>query len=198
MKRLSVLMLIAGLFLTGSAVQAIKNPFSKAKSACKKTSMKDMAAKYKKYAENYKKMAAKMKAKGDTKKAAYYTKLADAKSKIAKAYETNDLKALKKAQAEYSNLKKGKSSCRKTSKDMAAKYKKYAENYKKMAAKMKSKGDTKKAAYYTKLADAKLKIAKAYETNDMKAVKKAQTEYYNLKKGKSVKKGCATCKSCKK
>ncbi len=106
MKRLSVLVFIVVLFFAGVAVQAIHNPLSKAKSVCKKVSTKDMATKYKKNAENYKKMAAKMTAKGDTKKAAYYTKLAAAKSKIAKAYETNDLKALRKAQAEYKQLKK--------------------------------------------------------------------------------------------
>lgn len=99
-------MIIAALFFTGVAVQAIHNPLCKAKSVCKKVSTKDMATKYKKYAANYKKMAAKMIAKGDTKKAAYYTKLAAAKSKIAKAYEKNDLKALRKAQAEYKQLKK--------------------------------------------------------------------------------------------
>ncbi len=109
MKRVSVLMLLVGLFFAGVAVQAVHNPLSKAKSVCKKVSTKDMAAKYKKYAEDYKKQAAKMAAKGDTKKAAYYTKLAEAKLKISKAYETNDVKALKEAQAEYNNLKKGKS-----------------------------------------------------------------------------------------
>jgi len=101
MKRLSVLMLLVGLFLAGIGVQA-------GRSCCpsKKITSTQKAAKYKKYAENYKKMAAKMLAKGDKKKAAYYTKLAAAKLKMAKAYETNDLKALKAAQAEYQKLKK--------------------------------------------------------------------------------------------
>jgi hypothetical protein len=106
MKRLFVLMLLICLFFAGVAVQSGNSPLSKAKSVCKKVSMKDNAAKYKKYAENYQKLAAKMLAKGNKEKAAYYTKLAAAKMKMAKAYETNDLKALKAAQAEYQQLKK--------------------------------------------------------------------------------------------
>ncbi len=106
MKGLSVLMLFVGLFFAGVAVQAIHNPFDKAKNISKKLSMKDLAAKYKKAAEDYKKKAAKMAAKGDTAKSTYYTKLSEIKLKMAKAYETNDMKALKEAQAEYKNLKK--------------------------------------------------------------------------------------------
>jgi len=104
MKRLSVLMLLVGLFFAGVGVQAGSSccPSSKVK----KNAAVQKAAKYKKYAENYKKLAAKMLKKGDKAKAAYYTKLAAAKLKMAKAYETNDLKALKKAQAEYKQLKK--------------------------------------------------------------------------------------------
>jgi Flp pilus assembly protein TadG len=112
MKRLYVLMLLVGLFFAGVSVQATKCSLSRAKSVCAKKASKcakltpaQKAAKYKKYAENYKKLAAKMTAKGNTKKAAYYTKLAAAKSKMAKAYETNDMKALKKAQAEYKKIK---------------------------------------------------------------------------------------------
>ena len=112
MKRLSVLMLLAGLFFAGVAVQAGSSCCAAAKSKaakvskCTKPTPAQKAANYKKYAENYKKMAAKMLAKGNKGKAAYYTKLAAAKMKMAKAYETNDLKALKAAQAEYQQLKK--------------------------------------------------------------------------------------------
>ncbi len=112
MKRLSVLMLLAGLFFAGVAVQAGSSCCSAAKSKaakvskCTKPTPAQKAANYKKYAENYQKLAAKMLAKGDKEKAAYYTKLAAAKMKMAKAYETNDLKPLKEAQAQYQHLNK--------------------------------------------------------------------------------------------
>lgn len=120
MKRISVAVLLVGLFFAGAAVQAIHNPLDKAKKISKKLSMKDLAVKYKKYAEDYKKKAAKMAAKGNKEKAAYYNKLAEAKLKMSKAYETNNLKALKQAQAEYNKLKKGSKKAAKGSK----KYKK--------------------------------------------------------------------------
>ena len=116
MKRLSVLMLLVGLFFAGVAVQAggscstAKKSCYKAKKTYKKSSLKDKADAYRKYAENYKKVAAACLKKGDLKKAAYYTKLAEAKLKIAKAYDANDASALKAARKEYDNLKKGISS----------------------------------------------------------------------------------------
>ncbi|MDD5729102.1 MAG: hypothetical protein PHV59_11115 [Victivallales bacterium] len=193
MKRISVLMILAALFITTATIDA-KNSSEKKPSKKSKKVNEARAAKYKKYAQEYLEKAKKAEAAGQTELAALYNECAQNAAIMAECTSRSEFKAaqskLRENLREIKKLEKSSSKDKKDSSDsetpsaaMAEKHKKYADDYTRKAAKYKGEGNTQKAEYYTRLAAARRKIADAYAKNDMAAVKEAEKEFENIKKG---------------
>ena len=128
MKKLSVLMLLAALFITTASIEAksnssCKKSYKKSKCCASKTSK---ASQYRAYAKGYMAKAKKAEAAGNKELAELYKQCAEAKTVMAAGYEGKaDKKAVKAAAKKYSkavseikkmqkgNCKKSKS-CKKT------------------------------------------------------------------------------------
>ncbi|MFA6713894.1 MAG: hypothetical protein WC082_02445 [Victivallales bacterium] len=104
MRRLSLAVLLAVLFVAGAAVYAEKDKSSKSSSSTKELTPAEKAAKCKKTAEILTKKASQWEAKGKKSKAERLKKLAEVQTKMAEAYEKNDTAAIEAADAEWKEL----------------------------------------------------------------------------------------------
>lgn len=205
MKKYFLVIFLIGLFLAGFSLQV----HCRSKKTEKTYSGK--AAKYQKEAEIYRQSAKKAEEAGQQELAGLYDECAQSLLTIAEKYKDKkskkEVKAAinkykencKKIKKLIKNLKTSKKkdsskdkkdSAKKAEKpekkklsneEKAAIYMKQSESLKKMADIQRTKGNTEDAAYYDKLAAAKLKIFEAYKNKNMKAVRTAKEEYYNLK-----------------
>ena len=204
MKRFLVVMSLMVLFIAGVSMQVHG---SSKKPKTKKVNT-EKVAKYQKEAKVFLQDAEKAEKAGQKELAQIYRDCAQCEQTIASYYSGEADKAqYKEAKKQFreaeSKLKKALRESKKTAganskksadskktddgkrnnvSGKAAKYQKQAEDLKKIADKQRAKGNNEDAAYYDKLAAAKLKLAEAYKSNDRNAVKKAEEEYENVKK----------------
>jgi hypothetical protein len=186
MKNIALLVALIGLLIAGASLQAKNKSEKKSKSA-----NTAKVEKYKKYAKDFESKAQAAESAGQKDLAALYKKCAECQNVIAdsfagKAGKSEAKKAYKEFKDAYKQIQKTKSSSdgktKSANASLVAKYKKYAEEYKKSAEKYRAKGKEDKAAYLSRLADGQMKIAEAYEKNDMAAVKIAVEEFNKAKK----------------
>ena len=208
MKKHYLVVLIIGLALSSLSPQVYSKEKKEKKERKVSKASLAKAAKYQKEAQKYQAAAKKAEEAGQQELATLYNECAQCQITIAGKYEGKvDRDEAKKAFSKYketckkieklihslkkekktdtskdSEKKDGKAAKKKLSpEEKAAIYQKQADGLKKMADQLRAKKNTEDAAYYDKLAAAKTKISEAYKNKDMKAVRAAKEEYYNLK-----------------
>lgn len=104
MRKLLSAVLLAVLFIAGTAVYAEKTKSAKSSGTSKELTPAQTAEKCREYADYLNSKAAEAENSGKKDKAELYKKLADAKTKMAEAYEKNDTQAIQAANAEWTEL----------------------------------------------------------------------------------------------